>query len=203
MRSEPVDLGTVLLADPHWVMRASLERTLRHAGASDVWAVADLTSAITALERKPSLIVTELSFGDGSGDNLVRLARNALQPPAIVAMTVRCRAGDTLNIPAEVDAFVFKPFTSEQVLEAIVRAQVSQRRRASTWEAPTGVRRRGYHAAKDDMLIEMVSRELNGNGGSIRATALKLGISRTTVRRLLERSGVRPDRTRAGVDEAG
>lgn len=182
-------LGIVLLADPHWVIRASLERTLRHAGAIDVCVVADLTGALSVLDRPFDLIVTELCFEDGGADSLVRLARNAERPPAIVAMAVRARIGARIEVPEGVDTFLFKPFTSDQMLDAIARAQISRRRRfVERTDNTEVVPKKRYHVAKDDMLMAMVDRELRNNGGSIRGTALALGISRTTVRRLIARS---------------
>lgn len=194
-----------MLVDPHWVMRSSLERSLMHAGASRVVAVESLTKALELVAQPFDLLITELSLGDGGGASLVRLARNVERPPAIVAMAARVRAGESMDVPEGVDTFVFKPFTSDQLMDAIRRAQSARlRRRGVAFEPKTGVRSRGaYRAAKDKMLFDMVENELRLNGGSIRATAMKLGVSRTTVRRLIERSAMSTASNVRRIDDAG
>lgn len=120
---------TVLLVDDHPPLRAGvaaiLERSRRYAVVGEAGTVSDAMDQL--LERRPEIVVVDVSLPDGSGIDFVRaVKRDELVSGALVLTMHARRALADSAFGAGADGYLLKESTSDHLvaaLDAIVRGE--------------------------------------------------------------------------------
>ena len=112
--------GDILIVDDHDLSRRLLERLLARDGHA-VRSLASLAAAEQALaERRPALIVLDLSLPDGDGLELVR--RLGQDKPLILACTASAGGNDRERaLAAGCDAYVAKPIDTRVFADQVAK----------------------------------------------------------------------------------
>lgn len=154
----------VLVVDDDPAIRTSLADEIGSNGL-EVLTAGGVTDALALVEeRRPDLIITDLSMPGGDGFALVAAVRKTRTTPIII-ISVRGREQDKVRaLDAGADDYVVKPFSIAE-LQARVRAQL---RRTAT--ASTGVLRFA------DLTIDLERRRVVQGGREIRLTPIELAI---------------------------
>ncbi len=121
----------VLLVDDSRAMRDYVSSILEAEGEYEVHEVSNGFDALRALPRDDyGLIVTDINMPDVSGIELVRFVRQTerhANTPLIVISTEAASVDRERAKSAGADAFVAKPFTAQDLLDAIERARRGNR----------------------------------------------------------------------------
>lgn len=121
---------SVLLVEDSRAVRAFVSSILESAGDYDVHEVDNGFEALRALPRTDfALIVTDVNMPDVNGIELTRFVRG--QPkladiPVLVISTDALHPDIQRAMSAGANAFLAKPFTADQFLKALARAQGGQ-----------------------------------------------------------------------------
>lgn len=118
-RPGPVMPKRVLVVDDESDFLATYERLLRRQGYEVVTATSR-ADGVAAMDRQPHLVISDLRFPDGDGLDVVRAARRAAQPPAVIVVT-GYPSDETRRaaLAAGATAFLAKPFTAAMLLAAV------------------------------------------------------------------------------------
>lgn len=172
---------TVLLADPHCLLRAGVRKLLESTGRFEVGAsVGSASDAIAAAhELQPHIAVVEQSFADSRGDELVDRLRRASPNTKIIAYTfIADERSCARSLRSGVDAIVFKSDSEDQLLSALAAVSVGRSYYSSAMPdnlLETG-RRKGPITPREQEIVELIA-----SGMSNSTVAGILGISHKTV----------------------
>jgi two-component system chemotaxis response regulator CheY len=121
---------SVLLVEDSRAVRAFVSSILESAGDYDVHEVDNGFEALRALPRTDfALIVTDVNMPDVNGIELTRFVRGQAKfadIPVLVISTDASHPDTQRAMTAGANAFLAKPFTADQFLEALARAQGGQ-----------------------------------------------------------------------------
>lgn len=110
----------VLVVDDEADFLATYERLLRRQGHEVITATSRAAGLAALASERPHLVISDLRLPDGDGLDVVRAARGALDPPAVIVVTgypsdeIRRAA-----LAAGATAFLAKPFAAAVLLAAI------------------------------------------------------------------------------------
>jgi CheY-like chemotaxis protein len=126
---------TVLVVDDEPTVRNAIKRLLEHAGHT-VDTADGGEAALELLAQKPyELVVTDFSMPGMHGDQLVARIRQILPNQRIIMATAFVEEYKVFGqTAAPVDALLLKPFSLQELYEAIAR--VMDREDVRPWEAP-------------------------------------------------------------------
>lgn len=117
----------VLLVEDSRAVRSFVSSILESAGDYDVHEVENGFEALRALPRTDfTLIVTDVNMPDVNGIELTRFVRGQAkfaEIPVLVISTDASHPDTKRALEAGANAFLAKPFTAEQFLEAVSRAR--------------------------------------------------------------------------------
>ena len=117
----------VLLVEDSRAVRSFVSSILESAGDYDVHEVDNGFEALRALPRTDfALIVTDVNMPDVNGIELTRFVRSQAKfadIPVLVISTDASHPDTKRALEAGANAFLAKPFTAEQFLEAVARAR--------------------------------------------------------------------------------
>ena len=117
----------VLLVEDSRAVRSFVSSILESAGDYDVHEVDNGFEALRALPRTDfTLIVTDVNMPDVNGIELTRFVRGQAKfakIPVLVISTDASHPDTKRALDAGANAFLAKPFTAEQFLEAVSRAR--------------------------------------------------------------------------------
>lgn len=115
-----VEPKRVLVVDDEGDFLATYERLLRRAGY-EVLTARSRAAGLTAMaDGHPHLVISDLRLPDGDGLDLVRAARAASDPPAVIVVTGYPSAEiRQAALRAGAAAFLAKPFAAAALLAAI------------------------------------------------------------------------------------
>jgi CheY-like chemotaxis protein len=119
----------VLIADPNGASRAGVARMMSGFGVktANLWLAADYNTAIEMIrEKKPTVILTEYFFSDGSGLELCKAQREAgieARDGFFIILTNDSSQSAVAQAAEEdVDCYILKPYTIESFKEKIIAA---------------------------------------------------------------------------------
>ena len=119
----------VLLVEDSRAVRSFVCSILEAAGDYDVHEVENGFEALRALPRTDyALIVTDVNMPDVNGIELTRFVRGQAklaEVPVLVISTDASHPDTARAMAAGANAFLAKPFTAEQFLDALARAKAS------------------------------------------------------------------------------
>ena len=117
----------VLLVEDSRAVRSFVSSILESAGDYDVHEVENGFEALRALPRTDfALIVTDVNMPDVNGIELTRFVRGQAkfaEIPVLVISTDASHPDTKRALEAGANAFLAKPFTAEQFLEAVARVR--------------------------------------------------------------------------------
>ncbi len=117
----------VLLVEDSRAVRSFVSSILESAGDYDVHEVENGFEALRALPRTDfALIVTDVNMPDVNGIELTRFVRGQAKfakIPVLVISTDASHPDTQRALEAGANAFLAKPFTAEQFLEAVARVR--------------------------------------------------------------------------------
>lgn len=110
----------VLVVDDEADFLATYERLLRRQGHQVVTATSRAAGLAALARERPHLVIADLRLRDGDGLDVVRAARDALEPPAVIVVT-GYPSDETRRaaLGAGATAFLAKPFAAAVLLAAI------------------------------------------------------------------------------------
>ncbi len=173
---ERVRLRSILIVDDDHLLVTALERDLGSRGMEVFGASTAATGIELARKEQPDCALLDLSIGDDSGLELLRVLKEEL--PELVVLLLSGHAGVQHAVEAfhggAVD-FLQKPLGGAKVMEALKRAE----ERAEAGEsAPTLARAEFDH----------INRVLAACNGNISEAARRLGIHRRSLQRKLQKT---------------
>ena len=118
-RLESLAPRRVLVVDDESDFLATYERLLRRQGYEVVMATSR-ADGLAAMDRHPHLVISDLRLPDGDGLDVVRAARRAAHPPAVIVVT-GYPSDETRRaaLAAGASTFLAKPFTAATLLAAV------------------------------------------------------------------------------------
>ena len=113
----------ILVVDDEAMVRRSIKLLLEHDGHK-VWPVDDAEGALAQLaERKFDLIITDFSLPGMKGDQLVARIRQLVPTQPIIMATAFVEEYKIFGeVVGPVDALLFKPFSIQELRDAIEQA---------------------------------------------------------------------------------
>jgi two-component system, response regulator RegA len=175
---------TVLLAEPSQATARCLSSQLREMGCEQVWAAedADEASNVAAI-MKPDLVVMEVCFRDHDGISLLRdLRERSPETRCVVLTAYGSIASAVRSLRLGATAFLTKPTTAHEILRACQTGYgVSDIDDSSTAHEHMTLRRATWE------YLQRVFHE----APSVSEAARRLGIDRTSLRRMLSRQAPR------------
>jgi DNA-binding NarL/FixJ family response regulator len=175
---------SLVLVDDHRVVRAGLRTALEAEDDLDVVGEAGSLAEGMAVysEKRPDVVVCDVSLGDGSGIDLVHHIRSGDATTGVVVLTMH-PDDDVLfaAIDAGASALVLKGAALEELLEAVRRAAVSPEV-FSAANLPAALRRRS--SAPGPLLTRRETEVLDllKDGLSVQQVAKRLYLSESTVK---------------------
>ncbi len=131
--------ATILVVDDNLATLEVLERNLTAAGYQ-VYTVQDVNNAVKVLnEQEIDLVITDLKMPGESGMDLIRYVRENLHNTEVMMITGYATIeGAVQAVKAGAEEYLTKPFTDEELLEAVKRAleKLHIRRTAQGAEKP-------------------------------------------------------------------
>ncbi len=110
----------VLVVDDETDFLATYERLLRRQGC-DVITATTRVAGIDAVGRtRPHLVISDVRLPDGSGLDVVRAARDVLNPPAVIVVTgYPSEQNRRAALAAGASVFLSKPFAASALMAAV------------------------------------------------------------------------------------
>ena len=110
----------VLVVDDEADFLATYERLLRRQGYEVITATSRAAGLAALASQPPELVISDLRLPDGDGLDVVRAARSALKPAAVIVVT-GYPSDETRRaaLAAGATTFLAKPFAAAMLLDAI------------------------------------------------------------------------------------
>ncbi len=134
----------------------------------------------------PDVVLLDLTLPDGSAFDVLAAIRRRKPTPLVVAISGTATPPDAFRLAeAGVRAFLQKPFTMAELRAALERALAEPPDLAPPLRSTVG--RHGLREVESEVREELVREALARSGGSRRAAARLLGISRQLLQHILRR----------------
>lgn len=169
---------SLLIADPSPGARHALASDFRRKGY-EVWAADRLSGALPVVaSERPNLVVSELSFEDGSWRELFGVLKAVVPASRLIVLTSQASVATVVGaIRRGVAGYVTKPATADQVLAALVGEGTGG---SGATDDAVPARWLTLDEAKWEYINQTVD-----SAGSISAAARRLGVDRRSLRRML------------------
>lgn len=173
----------ILLVEDDEALRLAIRRALRSTGHEIVEADT-LASALVLLPTGFDLVLLDVRLPDGSGVDLAAAASKTLPAPLIVALSGEATAQEAFALAQlGVVQFVSKPFSLDQLLQAIEHVTVSDVRYEPI--VKTCVGRQDMREVQEGVRNTMVHEALAMTGGNKSEAAKLLRVTRQAVQKFI------------------
>jgi len=176
---------SALIVEDNAGLSATLSDVVRERAAEVHWA-ASVAEATAWLEMKhPDLVVLDFKLPDGTGLDVLQLLAPRSPQPVVVAISGEATPEDSFRLArAGVRCFLRKPFGLEAIRSALDEALDTSP--DPIVEVKGVVGHKGIKELEFEVRRAMVSEALAKSGGSVRAAAALLGISRQLLQHILK-----------------
>lgn len=137
---------------------------------------------------RPEVVLLDLALPDGSAFDVLAVLRRRPPTPVVVAISGTATPPDAFRLAAAgVRAYLHKPFTTAELRAALERALCEPPDLRPALRGAVG--RQGLRDVESEVRQDMVHEALARSGGSRRAAARLLRISRQLLQHILRRPG--------------